>query len=130
MSDYIEEGLYTFLSSMTPNGAGDRYYPSKAPQKVSKPYVVFEKISGERVQNITGPSGQARPRIRIHVYGDTYSSVKILCNQIRRRMNGFSGLMGTIQVKACSIITETDLYEDETNTFHNVLDFLVSHVET
>jgi hypothetical protein len=95
-----------------------------------KPYIIYEKISGERVHDLSGPSGQARPRIRIHIFGGTYDSVKNVSQSVRQLLDGYSGSMGSEQVDACSLITEIDLFEEETETHHNVLDFFISHNET
>lgn len=126
----IEEGLIKYLLSGSPAVSGGRIFPVKAPQAVVKPYVVVEKISGERMRSVAGPVGRARPRFRVHVFGDTYSSVKAIITEIRIMMDGYSGLMGTVQVDAVSLETEADLYEDITKIHHCLLDFFISHVET
>lgn len=123
----IEEGLYKYLSDASV--ASGRVYPVKAPQNVAKPYVVLSKASGERTHALVGPVGHARPRFRIHIFDSTYKGVKDVSNQIRHLLDGYSGLMGTVTVKACSLITEIDLYEDDTYLHHNVLDFLIGHTE-
>ena len=109
-----------------------RLYYVKAPQNVTKPYVVFFKASGPREYSHDGASNLARPRFQFSCFATTYYVAKQIAEAIRAVIEAFSGTMGGaggVEVGSCFCINESDIYEDNTQLFHVAVDYLIWHKE-
>lgn len=130
----IEEGLMTYLEAQEftdlGTGANYRLFPVRAPQGTVTPYMTVEKISAVRMRDTRGPLGYAKPRFRIHVFDESYLTVKNLVTEVRQALDGYDGLMGTVSILAVMVENESDFYEEDTELHHCVLDFFITHVET
>jgi len=128
----IEEGLYDYLSTDVGVSAlvSTRIYPGTLPQNWTNPAISYQRISGERVRNLTGPAGRARPRIQIDCWADSYSGAKALATAVRSAMDGYAGLMGTTRVSSIVLESDTDFYETDIQVYRVSMDFWISHLET
>ena len=111
---------------------GERLYYVKAPQNVTKPYVVFFKASGPREYSHDGASKLARPRFQFSCFATTYDQAKQIAEAIRAAIEAFSGTMGGaggVEVGSCFCINESDIYEEDTRLFHVAVDYLIWHKE-
>ena len=114
------------------NLIGERLYYVKAPQDVTKPYVVFFKASGPREYSHNGASALARPRFQFSCFATTYYQAKQIAEAIRAAIEAFSGTMGGaggVEVGSCFCINESDMYEEDTRLFHVAVDYLIYHKE-
>lgn len=128
----IEEGLYDFLSTDGGISAlvSTRVYPGTLPQNWTAPAISYQRISGNRVRNLSGPAGRAAPRIQIDCWADSYSGSKALATAVRSAMDGYAGLMGTTTVGSVVLESDLDFYEPDTNVYRVSMDFWISHIET
>jgi len=111
---------------------GERLYYVRAPQDVTKPYVVFFKVSGSREYSHDGASELANPRFQFSCFATTYYEAKQTVNAIRVAIEAFSGTMGGdggVEVGSCFCINESDIYEEDTRLFHVAVDYLIYHKE-
>jgi hypothetical protein len=109
-----------------------RLYYVRAPQDVTKPYVVFFKVSGPREYSHDGASELANPRFQFSCFATTYYEAKQIVTAIRTVLEGFDGMMGGdggVSVGGCFCVNETDIYEDDTDLFHVAVDYLIWHEE-
>ena len=109
-----------------------RLYYVKAPQNVTKPYVVFFKASGPREYSHDGASNLARPRFQFSCFATIYYVAKQIAEAIRAVIEAFSGTMGGaggVEVGSCFCINESDMYEDDTRLYHVAIDYLIWHKE-
>lgn len=109
----IRASLYAYLSSQTgiTNLVGQRIYPVVRPQGVSGDAICFWRTSGGHDHNLTGSSGTAIPSFSIEVLSDSYTQAEIIAEAVREAMQGFSGTMGTTQVKTVILEDEKDAYD-------------------
>ncbi len=109
-----------------------RLYYVRAPQNVTKPYVVFFKVSSPREYSHDGASELARPRFQFSCFATTYYEAKQITEAIRVTIEAFSGIMGGdggVEVGSCFCINESDIYEEDTQLFHVAVDYLIYHKE-
>lgn len=109
-----------------------RLYYVRAPQNVTKPYVVFFKVSAPREYSHNGVSGLAQSRFQFSCFATTYYVAKQITEAIRAAIEAFSGTMGGdggAGVGSCFCVNESDMYEDDTQLFHVAVDYLIWHHE-
>lgn len=109
-----------------------RVFP-RAPQGVAAPFAIFERISAPRVHSHEGASGLSNPRIEVRSWARTYEEAKILADEIRKDLDGFSGVV-TVRgvawdVNSILLVDERDLFDDELKLFGVSTDYLVWHNE-
>jgi hypothetical protein len=118
----IEESLYKHLSTYAGLTAlvSTRIYPIIAPQSGTLPAVTLQSISTDRVHAFQQDTGFAGKMIQVSSWGDTYSSVKSVSNQVRFALQDYSGVMGGLggaAVNAVLIENEMDDYDSLTKTY-------------
>lgn len=136
----IETGLRAHLIADATLAAlvVDRVYPMPAPQNAGYPFVTWQRISGERVFSLGGPSGLAYPRFQIDVWSDSrenrpaggapYLESRAIADAIRRALDGFNGTLDGIRVSAI-LLDERDLFENEGGITRVSMDFRIWHEE-
>jgi hypothetical protein len=129
LADAIFHRLDNFsgLSSLVTS----RIYRGMAPANPTKPFVVYQHISGSRFQSIGGPVGMAQPRIQIDCYDDTLDGAHAVATQIRFALDGYEGTNASVEITGSTLLTDFDLIEEGiTPALRRVtMDFLISHRE-
>jgi len=135
----IETGLLTYLKTdtdlMALVGNGDspltcRIYPVRLPQNWTAPAITYQRISGPRLQSLSGPSGRAHPRYQFDILDGTYASVRVAADKLRAALDGYTGAMGSETVGACTIDNDFDGYLADTDVYRVSMDFIIWHIET
>ncbi len=83
----MEEALTALLAPV----AGGRRYWVRAPQTVTRPFVVLNRISGIPSYHYQGSSGFVASSVQIDVYADTYSACIAAARQIKGLLSGYKG---------------------------------------
>lgn len=127
----IVEGLRTFmLADATIAGlVGTRVYPNILPQSPTVPAISYQFISGTDDVTTDGPSGLANPTIQIDCWATTYAAMDGLFQAVRKRINGYSGLAGTIAVHGVFLVRKRDLYDNDTKLHRRTADWSIWHEE-
>ncbi len=127
----IEKGLVSFILDQSDITAhiSNRIYPVMLPQGYNLPALSYQRISGDRLQGLTGPVNKGHPRIRIYCFAHTYSKVKQLAEDVRQSLDGYSGTMGSVQVGNVTIEGERDDFEETTEIYRVIQEYLISHTE-
>jgi len=128
----IETELRTkLLADSTISGLiGTRVYPIVAPQNPIYPFIVYQRISGERYYHLTAAAGRAHPRIRFDVYSNTYLGMKAVADAVRQDLSKFIGTLTTIKA-SIHLETEMEFYEveDGLHIYRMMQDYFVNHTE-
>lgn len=137
----IESGLRALLIADAGVKAlvADRVYPMPAPQNGQYPFLTWQRISGQRVFSMGGPSGLAEPRFQIDVWsanrenrpdgGGPYAEARSIADAVRRALDGFNGTLDGIRASAI-LLDERDLFENESGTTRVSMDFRIWHEES
>ena len=117
--------------------AGTRIYPTKLPQGVVDPSIVYTRISGQGDHHMGGPSGLSRVRMQIVCWATSASSAVNLANAVKNYLDGFRGtvLWGdnsppeAIDVRGVFYESERDLYDDVLEMHGMSRDYIIWHAE-
>ena len=107
-----------------------RIYPMKLPQGPTMPAITYSRVSGPRVETITGPSGLAHPRVQVDSWASTYAGVKALATAVRKALDGYRGTIASVRVGGIIMDGELDLYEPGVEEYRVTQDYVVWHDET
>ncbi len=108
MSRDLEQGLFSVLTGNSPQtSAAGRVYP-RLPQGVTMPCVHYQRIGATRNQAITGNVGVTKAVVQLNCIGDNYSDSKLLADEVRAILHGFSGAWGSLTAHNVVLQTEHD----------------------
>ncbi len=99
---------------------GSRVYPSKLPQAVTFPAVMFTRVGGPRDVHLSGASGSGRPRYRFDCWADTHDGAEAVFNALRDAMDGLG---------AVAAMDATDLYDSDEDAHRITIDYYHHHQE-
>ncbi|MDW9877327.1 DUF3168 domain-containing protein [Sinorhizobium meliloti] len=126
----MEEALVSLLLSATgvTSLVGARINWLRKPQNdAGVPYIVLQRIDGDRDYHMRGPSGYVTSRVQADIYGVTYGSTKKAARALITMLSGHRG--GIFQ--GIFIDSERDLPAADagevTNLFRTSVDLIVHH---
>ncbi|MCA3255079.1 MAG: DUF3168 domain-containing protein [Alphaproteobacteria bacterium] len=130
----INEALFNRLSNFAGLSAlvAARIYPVVAPPSPTFGLVTYTKISGARVNSLSGASGLARPRFQIDSYSIiSMTEARAIAKQVRLALDGWRGTYSGVKVGQCLLDNERDLTEldNEPRLFRVSQDYLIHHTE-
>tara|TARA_Y100000310_G_scaffold323436_1_gene383762 strand:- start:401 stop:814 length:414 start_codon:yes stop_codon:yes gene_type:complete len=130
----IEEALWKRLTDHSGTTAliSNRLYPVLAPQKVTRPFVVYRRVSGLRVQSHQGASGLSFDRFQFSAWDDDYvqtTGARMVSEQIRLALEGYAGTILGVRIDGILMVTELDTHDEETELYGVISDFEVAHNE-
>lgn len=125
----IESELRTHLltESTITSLVGARIYPVLLPQAPTFPAMTYQRVSGSRVQSLTGPSGMAHPRFQIDCWAQTYDGAKELAAAVMTELDGYRGTMGDTRVGGVIVYGDRDIYEPDVEIFRVTIDITIWH---
>ena len=127
----IEEAIHDILvADSSVKAITTRCYPSTLPENPTYHLILYAKVTGERINDLSGPSGMAHPRFQIEAWAETYAAAKSLANAIRVCLNGYRGTSGTVRIGSFLIQSERDFFECEVQRHRIIMDFMIYHDET
>ena len=126
----MEEALTCILSGV----AGGRRYWVRAPQSLSiRPYIILNRVSGNRDYHLKSASGYVQSRIQVDIYDETYGGAKGVARAVRDAVSGFAGTIGGGQIQFITVDSERDLPADDvgeiTFLYRTSLDLMIHHDE-
>lgn len=126
----IEEVLHTRLSGFAGLATlvGDRVYPNIMPQNVTLPAVSFRRVTSRRERAMVADPGIVRGRFQFDAWASTYDAARDVREQIRLALERWDTTVDTA-VDTIFVESEVDLYEDDTEIHHLVIDFEVIYRE-
>lgn len=115
-----ETGIYSALTndSDVSGLVSTRVYPVIAPQNVTAPYVVYQRITGAHLNDLDGSLGISDVRFQVDAYATTYAQAKTLAGYIKTAL-GASALKSRL-------LTDQDFDYDLTAEVYRVsMDFKI-----
>lgn len=108
----IVEGLRTYLEAqVTAIGKG---YPVEVPQDASYPSWSYQVIDDDQMLSHSGGTGYSKCRIQIDIMAKEtallsgYGVAQGLAAAVRAKLDGYKGLMGSVQVEYCKSTLSDD----------------------
>jgi hypothetical protein len=109
----IEGTIQTALAALVTG----RCYPLIAPDKVVKPYIVFQVVSNVPSVSLDGPNGTENRRVQIDLWGKSYGEVKALEVAVKAAM---------VSASFVNVPLSTgDLYESDTQLYRVTMDYSI-----
>jgi len=126
------------VTTYTGTGANARIYPVVLPQRPNPvwPALTYQIISGRPEYHINGVAGVAECRVQIDCWSaeraqkDAYNEVRLLAEAVRAALSAFTGTVGSDVVQSCFLENRRSLYDDETKTHRESMDFMVGYTES
>lgn len=132
---FCEPGIYEILKLI----AGGAVYPKRAPQGATGPYVIYQRVDGERWRSINGPSGTAQAFIQVDTYAPRFYQAKKIASDIEAILDGYRGTVAVpagdyyaahdLEISGISLQSEVD-FEDKTDVptlFRDSKTYLVTY---
>jgi hypothetical protein len=105
----LKAGLYSWLTATLSASLATRVYPLLAPSTATLPYLTFQRLTFEETAHLGGQSGLIRSPVQLDVWGESSEQVETIVLALHEALDGFSGLMGSVQVERARI---TGLIDD------------------
>ena len=106
-----------------------RIHPVVAPQNSVVPFITYKRISAIRESGMGEDIGIVTARFQIDVIAVAFGSMRSVMEQARLAMQRYRDAASNPEVLDTYIDNELDLYEDENDLHHGVLDVIVHHRE-
>lgn len=99
--------------------AGTRIFPVIAAEGTDKPYLVYQRITANDENVLSGDSGLINTRLQLDAYGSTYAAAQALAAQV-------DALMAAWLVQNVSVGAQ-DFYEQDTKLHRVQADYSIWH---
>lgn len=111
----VESSIFQVLKTW-PALAGVIIRPDKAEQGDAAPYIIYQKVTGQRVKSLAGDSGLANPLFQFDVYAASRMTAATLRDEMRKALQAAT-LLGAVHAG------EGAGYEAETKLCRERVDF-------
>ena len=110
----IEEVLYSKLVADSTLNAliGTKLYPQIAPPTITKPYIVYYKVSGDTINIMSMASGVATSVFQFNIWAESYSSAKSVAKALRNKLDSYNDASASVPIQATIFLNEGDLFVD------------------
>lgn len=131
----IEEAIFSRLSADSNITAivgalpNCRIFPVKMPDKTAMPAITYFRVSGPRVESFQGSSTLAHPLFQIDCWAKTFQAADNLASKVRNSLQGYAGTTASVRIQGILLENDLDLYEEDTETYHRVMDFRIWYDE-
>jgi hypothetical protein len=103
----IEQGLYTLISTQSPEIVGLRIYPNQLPQGVVYPAVSYERLATTQNALLNGVDTLTNVTVGFDIWADSLSECHTIADQLRTLLNGHQGDLGGKTVQYVQFIGES-----------------------
>lgn len=109
----IQQNLFAALAGV----AGGRVFPNVAPNNVSKPYVVYSRVSSAPENTLADGASIENTRLQVDCFDTTYSAAVALAETVKAAMKS--------SAVTHVLLLEQDQFEPEALLHRVILDFSV-----
>jgi hypothetical protein len=103
---------------------GLKIYPDIAPQNVQYPFLVYTIINSIPYNYKDGQSNLEEINVQIDVYTNNYETTQTLANNVRNRLDRFSGSVNGVSVQTITYISsDSQVYNADLNVYWMSVDF-------
>lgn len=126
----IEDDLYADLETIT--GLSGKVYALRASKTVVVPYAVYNRISTQREQTLTGFDGNAEVAFQLDIYHSTRAAMLTVKAAVIARLKTYNQLIiGSTFIQSVEILNEMEDIEELNDTvkYKGIIDFSVYYEE-
>jgi hypothetical protein len=102
---------------------GTRVYPLHLPQAPTYPAIAYSRISTVEAHTHDRAGGLSESRLQVDCLAANYAGARALAGAVRGALDGWVDRDNNIM--ACLLENEFDLYDDLTETFRVIIDFML-----
>lgn len=106
---------------------GTRIYATRLPDTPAYPSLSYRQISAEYLYTLEGSSGVAIFTVQFDCWAKTLTAMEDLAEALRLKLQGFSGTMGTTEIRFATLVNEIDIPEPPNDggtwTYHKACDY-------
>lgn len=128
----IDQGVKKLLEPViTPEAV----FANIVPQNQRAPFITFQRVTGNKIRDINGPSGLAQTTFQIDAYSDAYLESKQLADGIRLILDGYRGIVtigaDSVRIAGVSFQAERDFVDDtvDPKLYRSSIDYLFMYDE-
>lgn len=100
-----------------------RLYPGIAPQDVTLPAVVYQRVSSVPESLLTADTNVTRDRFQFTVLASSYESLVNVGVQVKAAFQRWQGTEASVIIEDSYLTGDVDLYQDDTEIFGKAIDF-------
>jgi len=98
-----------------------RFYPSRLPDAPTLPAATYVRETEERFSAMGSDGTLRRAVFQLNSFATTGDGARSLGDALQDAFVRFSGTSASVTVQDILLLTRLDFYEDENETFHDVL---------
>lgn len=103
---------------------GTNIFPDIAPQNVQYPFMVYTIINSTPVDFKDGQSNLEEINVQVDVYTNNYETTQTLANNVRNRLDRFSGSVNDVTVQTITYVSsDSQVYNADLNVYWMSIDF-------
>ena len=103
---------------------GTNIFPDIAPQNVQYPFMVYTIVNSTPVDFKDGQSNLEEINVQIDVYTNNYETTQTLANNVRNRLDRFSGSVNGVSVQTITYVSsDSQVYNADLNVYWMSIDF-------
>lgn len=128
----ISEAIYSKLSNDSGVSAqvSTRIYPSVAAQDSDKPYIVFYRISTERIGALNDDTDVVNVRFQIDVWASSYTSLRTTADAVRSALQRWQNVtVSSTKIEDSVIEDEQESYDNDVKAHRAMIDVIITHRE-
>lgn len=125
----IEDDLYTNLATVTGMSS---LYAIRAGKSVTVPYAVYNRISTQRDQTLTGFDGNAETAFQVDIYHSTPEAMSTIKAALITRLKTYNQLtIGSTLIQSVEILNEFEDVEELNDTlkYKGIVEFSIYYEE-
>lgn len=121
----IEAALREALTNRIPEFV-DEIYPTNAPEDATKPYLVYMRITTNKIKTLEGLTGKEYLSFMFNIMAQKYSEMKSLTKQVEDFLLSLPGTqIGSYYVEDIDINNISEQYEFELKVNRGIIDFTI-----
>lgn len=127
----IDQGVKELLDPVV----SEAVFARIVPQNQRAPFITFQRVTGNKIRDINGPSGLAQTSFQVDVYADAYLECKQLADAVRLILDGYRGTVtigaDSVRIAGVSFQAERDFIDDgvDPKLYRSSVDYLFMYDE-
>ena len=104
----------------------DELYPTNAPEGHSKPYLVYTRITTNKIKTLEGFTGQEYLSFMFSIMATRYKDMKSLTKKVEDLLISLPGKqLGSFDIQDLDINNVHEVYEHELKVNRGIIDFTI-----